>query len=142
MHGADGFRMLLPAGTYDFYAVSDNPPFSAPAFTDGKSEPLFNGIDYLWWGGADLEISTAQAGVPIVFQHRAAQVVFELTAGVGTTISELSPAHNYPPLGGAGMDLSTGVIPPAAACDTEISKMGVSGQVAQYILLPIEGDRP
>ena len=53
LSGNDGYKMYLANGIYNFYAVSDNFSTIPPSFTGQESEPLFNGIDYLWWGSSD-----------------------------------------------------------------------------------------
>lgn len=142
LQGVDGYKMYLPSGTYDFYAVSDNTAYTPPAFAGGRSEPLLNETDYLWWRGTGQDVTSSQAGVPIVFLHCAAQVVFEVAAGAGIDTAELVLAHLYPPVAGARMDLSTGTIPPATDYATTVSKMAVSDMTAQYILLPVQTAAP
>lgn len=142
LQGLDGYKMYLPAGVYDFYAVSDNTAYTPPTFAGGRSEPLRNETDYLWWRGVRQDVTSTQAGVPIVFLHCAAQVVFEVAAGAGTGTAELVLAHLYPPAPGARMDLSTGTIPPATTYAATVSKMVVSGGTAQYILLPVQAAAP
>lgn len=44
-----GYKMYLSNAIYSFYAVSCNSTSPAPTFTNGLSEPLSNGVDYLWW---------------------------------------------------------------------------------------------
>ena len=55
--GVDGYKMYLGNGIFDFYAVSDNFSTIPPTFSAGKSEPLFNGIDYLWWHNPNLDVA-------------------------------------------------------------------------------------
>ena len=44
-----GYKMYLSNAIYSFYAVSCNSTSPAPTFTNGLSEPLSNGVDYLWF---------------------------------------------------------------------------------------------
>lgn len=142
MQGIDGYRMRLPNGVYNFYAVSTNIPLRPPKFTDGVSEPLYNGFDYLWWNAQQQDVVSGQTSIPVVFLHCATQVVFEISAGQGVTINQLALAHIKPPVEGATMDLTTGIIPPATSYQTTVSKLGINGNLAQYTILPIKTDNP
>ena len=135
-----GSEMCL-SDSYNFYAVSDNFSTIPPSFTGQESEPLFNGIDYLWWGSTDQDVSSAQINIPIVFQHACTQVVVEVSAGDGIQLSRLLSATITPPVPGASMTLSTGVIPPATSYDKP-DKMGINGFLAQYIMLPLQTNDP
>lgn len=141
LSGKDGYKMYLANGIYNFYAVSDNFSTIPPSFTGQESEPLFNGIDYLWWGSTDQDVSSAQINIPIVFQHACTQVVVEVSAGDGIQLSRLLSATITPPVPGASMTLSTGVIPPATSYDKP-NKMGINGFLAQYIMLPLQTNDP
>lgn len=142
LQGINGFRMYLPGGIYNFYGVSDNTQFAAPTFTNGVSEPLFNGMDYLWWSGPQQDVTSSQSGIPVVFLHMATQVVFEVQAGQGITINQLALAHIYPSAEGARMNLADGVITPATTYSAQLFKMGINGTLAQYTMLPIVTDVP
>ena len=135
------YKMFLSNGTYNFYAVSDNFSTIPPTFTSGVSEPLFNGIDYLWWSAIQQDVNSSQINIPIVYGHVATQVVVELTGGEGITINQLVSAMITPPVVGATMDLGTGVITPATAFG-KADKMGINGLTAQYIMLPIRHSAP
>ena len=73
--GVDGYKMYLGNGIFDFYAVSDNFSTIPPTFSAGKSEPLFNGIDYLWWHNSNLDVASSQINIPIVYLHAATQQI-------------------------------------------------------------------
>lgn len=139
--GSDGYKMYLQNGIYDFYAVSDNFSTIPPTFTAGQSEPLYNGIDYLWWHSPEHDVNSTQINVPIVYLHAATQVVFNVTAGTGLTLDKLVSATITPPAPGARMEISTGEIPPATTFG-KADKMGVNGLLAQYIMLPLQTDMP
>lgn len=141
LSGNDGYKMYLANGIYNFYAVSDNFSTIPPSFTGEESEPLFNGIDYLWWGSSDQDVNSAQINIPIVFQHACTQVVIEVSAGDGVRLSRLLSATITPPVPKARMILSSGQIPPATSYDTP-DKMGINGFLAQYIMLPLQTDTP
>lgn len=139
--GSDGYKMFLTNGVYNFYAVSDNFSTIPPKFTAGKSEPLFNGIDYLWWHNSQLDVTSNQINIPILYLHTATQVVIEVSAGAGIKLDRLLSATITPPLPGASMDLATGTIPPTSNYDRP-DKMGINGSMAQYIMLPLTTTTP
>lgn len=141
--GVAGYKMYLTDGVYNFYAFSENLSYRPIKFSGGQSEPLFNGIDYLWWRGLQQDVSSQQVSVPIVFLHSATQVAFEVEAGAGVTLNQLVFAHITAPASGARMDLSTGVIPPTTSYETgPADKMGINGFLAQYIMLPLKTTTP
>ena len=139
--GVNGYKMYLGNGVFDFYAVSDNFSTIPPEFLAGKSEPLFNGIDYLWWHGPRLDVVGSQVNIPIIYLHTATQVVIEMTEADGIRLDKLVSAMITPPETGASMDLATGVIPPATKLDVP-DKMGINGSLAQYIMLPLKISTP
>lgn len=141
LQGDKGYKMYLSNGTYDFYAVSDNFSTIPPRFQNGKSEPLFNSIDYLWWNAANQDIISTQTNIPIIYLHAATQVVFEVIEGDSIKLDKLISAMITPPLPGASMDLLSGIIPPATTYD-RADKMGINGSLAQYIMLPLKTDSP
>ncbi len=140
--GYSGYKMYLPDGIYDFYGVSDNMNGLPTKFVNGQSEPLFNGIDYLWWHSPQQDIAGSRISIPIVYAHAATQIVFEISGGNGIKLSSLLSATITPPATGAAMDLFTGNIPPATEYDTQIDKMGINGFIAQYIMLPFKSTVP
>lgn len=143
LSGVDGYRMYLNDGDYDFYGFSENISYTPIKFTDGKSDRLFNGIDYLWWHAVNQDVNPSQISVPITFLHMATQVVFEVRAAEGITLDKLVGANVSAPVQGAQMDLLTGAIPPATAyISTGMDKMGVNGTFAQYIMLPLRTTSP
>ena len=139
--GTDGYKMFLDGGVYNFYAVSDNFSTIPPKFQNGISEPLFNGIDYLWWHSPEQDVISEQIQVPIVYLHAATQVVFELSSDETVQLDKLLSATITGPEPGATMNLGTGVIPPTSTYDSP-DKMGVNGLVCQYIMLPLETNNP
>lgn len=141
LSGNDGYKMYLTNGIYNFYAVSDNFSTIPPRFTNGKSEPLFNGIDYLWWHNSQLDVINPHLSIPIVYLHAATQVVVEISSGESLKVNKLISAMITPPAPGASMDLTTGTITPATTYD-RADKMGVNGLLAQYIMLPMKSSEP
>lgn len=139
--GADNYKMYLPNNTYNFCAVSENSPSFPPMFSNGESEPLSNGIDYLWWRSWQQDVISTQIHIPITFQHVATQVVIEVEAGEGVELNELLSATITPSLSGATMKLTTGTIEPATSYDLP-ENMGINGFKAQYIMLPLQTTIP
>lgn len=139
--GTEGYKMYLDEGVYNFYAVSDNFSTIPPVFRNGRSEPLFNGIDYLWWHASQQDVTSAQINIPIVYLHAGTQVVFEVTAGDSLKLDRLVSATITPPEPGESMDLQSGIIPPASTYGPA-DKMGINGFLAQYIMLPLKTDTP
>lgn len=139
--GSDGYKMYLQNGIYDFYAVSDNFSTLPPTFTDGRSEPLYNGIDYLWWHSPQQDVNSTQIHIPIIYLHAASQVVFKVSAGTGVTLNQFVSALITPPEPGASMEIATGKITPATKFG-QADKMGINGFLAQYILLPLQTTQP
>ena len=140
--GVSDYKMYLSNGIFDFYAVSVNSSSRPPVFANGTSVALQNGVDYLWWGCANYEISSSQVTVPIVFNHSATQVVIELSAGEGVVLQSVASATITPPQAGATMDLTTGVIAPATEYGTVPASMGINGLKLQYTMLPLQTDSP
>lgn len=139
--GTDGYKMYLDGGVYNFYAVSDNFSTIPPKFENGISEPLFNGIDYLWWHSTQQDVSSEQIQIPIVYLHAATQVVFELSSDENIKLDKLLSATITPPETGATMNLGTGVISSTNTYGTP-DKMGINGLICQYIMLPLETNNP
>lgn len=138
LSGIDNYQMYLPDDTYNFYGISTNASQRPPAFNNNLSEPLSNGVDYLWWGASNETVNTPRFNIPIVFAHRAVQIVFEVNEGNGITIDSLVAITTIAPEEGARMNLLTGVIPPATDNQTGfVNSMGINGMIAQSILLPI-----
>lgn len=140
--GDSGYRMLLSNGVFDFYAVSTNTSDFPPVFSNGISAALVNGVDYLWWNTDNYEVSGSQVTVPIVLNHSATQVSFEIDGGDGIYVQDIVSATITVPKPGAKMDLSTGVIPPATEYDANPAAMGINGLKLQYTMLPLQTDQP
>ena len=91
-----------------FMRVSCNSSNPAPTFTNGKSEALSNGVDYLWWHALHQDVTSSQVNIPITYQHVATQVVITITGGENITLNKVLSATITPTKPGAFMDLSTG----------------------------------
>lgn len=142
LSGIADYKMYLINGVYDLYGFSENISYSPVAFNDGLSAPLDNNIDYLWWAGLKQDVNSEQLNIPIVLNHCATQVSFEVVNGNGVQKSQLVSATITPTKPGAQLNLFEGVIPPASEYDTTIAKMGVSENVAQCMMLPLRTSTP
>lgn len=133
--------MYLSNAIYSFYAVSCNSTSPAPTFTNGLSEPLSNGVDYLWWHAVHQDIASSQINIPITYQHAATQVVVAIAGGENITLNKILSATITPPKPGAIMDLSTGIITSEVSYD-KAADMGINDFTVQYIMLPVESSSP
>ncbi len=140
--GDSGYKMSVSNGTFDFYAVSTNTSATPPVFSNGVSSALSNGVDYLWWNIDNYDIAAAQVSVPIVFNHSATQISFEIESGTGIYVQDIVSATITASKPGATMDLSDGIIPPATEYDATPAAMGINGLKLQYTMLPLKTDQP
>lgn len=134
--------LFLSNGKYSFYSISTNSAKTPPAFVNGYSEPLMNGVDYLWWRVVNYEIKAPLVIIPIYYTHSATQIVVKLTAGKGITIDELIKSEIRPSASGASMNEATGIIPQTDRYSTEIVIMGRNDLYSQYTMLPVKSDKP
>ena len=88
------------------------------------------------------DVTGAQVTVPIILNHSATQVTFEIDHGEGMYVQDIASATITVPVPGAQMDLSTGVIPPATEYDSTPASMGINGLKLQYTMLPLKTDTP
>lgn len=137
LSGVRDYKMYLPDGIYTFFAVSNNTYSTPVQFTDGKSHPLINGVDYLWANNKLQDITSQQVSLPIIYLHMATQVVFEVSSGPGLTLKQLVSATITPTKPGAQMTLVNGDIDSAGTYDSPVS-MGINKFLAQYIMLPLQ----
>ena len=133
--------MYLSNDIYSFYAVSCNSSNPAPTFTNGKSEALSNGVDYLWWHALHQDVTSSQVNIPITYQHVATQVVITITGGENITLNKVLSATITPTKPGAFMDLSTGIISSEVSYDKP-ANMGINDFTVQYIMLPLKSSDP
>lgn len=138
--GVNGYQMYLPNNTYDFYAVSNNNPTVPVTFVNGSSEPLKNGVDYLW-GKSQSQIASQATKCSFTLNHRATQVIINLTAGNGITINKLVSATITPSSVGGIMNLETGAITPSTTLGSAVN-MGVANTNCQYTMLPLNYSSP
>lgn len=140
--GVAGYKMYLNNGIYNMYAVSTNSLSNPPEVNNGKTAPLRNGVDYLWWENIEQDITTSQVHVPVVFQHVAAQVVIDIASGTSLKLDSLITATILPPTPGASLDLGTGIIEATSTYDTTPFNMGTNKFLAQAIVLPTTSTAP
>ena len=104
-----GTEMILPSGTFGFYAVSTNsttepvPAFQTsnavdgvPSATDGKVA-VQNGVDYLYAVNKDHKIAfgTETADVPLSFKHVGTQVQLTIKFGSGAHAGTEGEAKDF-----------------------------------------------
>ena len=142
LSGIGGYKMYLSNGTYNMFGVSNNSTSNPPEINNGKTVPLRNGIDYLWWENLEQDITTSQIHIPIVFQHVSVQIVIDISAGNSLQLDSLVSATILPPSPGGILDLKTGIISPAEAYDTTPFNMGKNKFLTQAIILPIVSNTP
>ncbi|MEY8708312.1 fimbrillin family protein [Bacteroides faecichinchillae] len=141
LSGIQGYKMYLSNDIYSFYAVSCNTKNPAPVFTKGISEPLSNGVDYLWWSALHQDVTSSQINIPISFQHAATQVVITIDGGENITLNKIISATITPTKPGAIMDLSTGIIS-SETTYAQAATMGINDFTIQYIMLPLKSSDP
>lgn len=139
--GMQDYKMYLNNNIYNFYAVSCNANVPAPQFNNGISQPLSNGIDYLWWRALNQDVKSSQVNIPVVYQHAATQIVVAVTEGTNITLNKILSATVTPPKPGATMNLATGVIAPESTY-TQPALMGITDFTVQYIMLPVRSTSP
>lgn len=138
--GTNNFHMYLPNNSYEFYAVSNNNTTVPITFTAGTSQPLKNGIDYLW-AKSETKVASQAADCSFTLNHRATQVLINLAPGNGITINKLVSATIAPSAEGASMNLESGVITPATTLGSAVN-MGVANTNCQYTMLPLTYSGP
>lgn len=130
--------LFIPGGSYDFYSISTNTAnlFGAN-FENGKSQPLKNGIDYLWASKKNVTINT-NTNIPFSYSHRATGIRFTVNAGSNVENMVIRSIRIGQSNEGAIMNLADGIIPPANKLSTEMAVMSVSGNTGTYIMLPLQ----
>ena len=102
-------EMILPSGTFNFYAVSTNssganvPNFPTDQASDGvptdenTTVSVQNGIDYLYAAVPEKTITfgTQKAEIPLTFKHAGAQVQLTIIFGDGAHAVDHSTAQNF-----------------------------------------------
>ena len=141
-----GSGMVLPNGTYTFYGAGTNSTSDqTPTFSGSTATSLSNGIDYLAWQYSTPVSITSSKDFIVKFEHACTQIVIKLdTAGTDKTGSnikvELVSVECTPSsIDGVSWDLISGVITPATSLSSAV-QLGMTGNYAQYIMRPLEGN--
>lgn len=107
--GVDATAMILPAGTFGFYAVSTNsaseevPTFATTA-SDGyptnnssnSTTALQNGIDYLHATAEQkIQFGTVTQEIPLKFSHKGTQVQLEIQFSASACAASAEAAANF-----------------------------------------------
>ncbi|MGL5785740.1 MAG: fimbrillin family protein [Bacteroidales bacterium] len=138
----DKDTLYLGNDIYSFYSISINSEAYPPECINGMTEPLKNGVDYLWWKSENFEIQAPVVVVPVFYVHCASQVVIQVKQGNGITLDKLQSVKIYPSANGAQMSLADGIIPPANQYASDLVEMGIADFFAQYTMLPLETVKP
>ncbi len=134
-----GSPLYLPKGLYDFYSISFNNS-SVPSLnlSSGVSQPLSNGIDYLW---ASSKSIPEGGSVQFAYSHRAVKLTIEIEEGDGVENLQVATIKITPPLATATttMELKSGNIVSSQALNNEKVSLEHYNNAANYIMLPITG---
>lgn len=128
--------IFLPKGHYDFYSVSANHSLAPNIlFTGGVSGDLANGIDYLWAGNKNTDV-TSGANVAFAYRHIACQMQIRIVDN--PRVSSLvvnSVKFTYPITFGVKLNLSSGSISSSGSV-TALNNVAGSGNTRSFICLP------
>lgn len=133
-----GAYLFIPNGIYDFYSVSSNTS-SIPliSFTNGISDGLSNGTDYLWASYKNMNIVT-NTFVPLQFSHRSAAISLSIVSGEGIISLVVNNIMISQAKEGASMTLSSGFIRAADALSADKALMIIVGNAGTFITLPVK----
>lgn len=159
--GDDSYVMYLPKGSYDFYAVSTNSATDTdiPTFTNGVSEVLKNGVDYIWAKPSATEVPNTDKVVALAFQRKAVKIIINVASGDGIELTawEASAGADNDnatitppdPSTTVKMALADGTITPATTLTTAVNmateavNTTAHTATASYIMLPLaSGQKP
>lgn len=136
--------MVVPVGTYDFYAVSLKNDTLPPSFKQNKATGLQNGIDYLWSNVTGMNINTSGSVVDLSFNHCATQFVFNIVSTqTATPISSIVFADMTvpPPSPNASWDLLTGRISQTDTIPSDVGYLSLNGLSMSLICLPYKSSK-
>lgn len=131
--------LLMPVGSYDFYAVSINSDNQEKfGLEAGKLRGLINGTDYLWATKKEMVINNS-TNVTFDFRHKAVAIELDFFAGNG--IDSLSVINVLAAMSveGGELLLSSGEITPSASLSSGMGKVGVYRNTCSWIMLPLSG---
>lgn len=139
-----GSPMILPVGSYNFFAVSTKNDTLPPTFTSNQATGLKNGIDYLWCGLQDQSVSANASVIDLTFTHSSSQLVFNIIncdtlSSIDTILyaGTVAPA----PSDTSVWNLLTGKIAQLTADPSVILDASVNKLTMSYIFLPFETQR-
>lgn len=128
--------LILPKGYYDFYSTSINSPNPMNiSFTNGISQELSNGVDYLWAGSKGVLVNNG-ANVSFTYYHLACLI--NISISTNGNVSNLSLNYvnfRFPSTNGVVMNLAEGTVNPATSVSSYTIVPG-SGNTRSIICLP------
>ena len=120
--------LSLTAGHYEFYAIgigSSNADVPVITNTDyGSSKDLVNGVDYIYCGHEDDDI-TGPTTLELIFNHICSQIIINVTASTGLTIDSIISASITQPTPGT-FYLFTGIMTTSQTFMTSSIDMNVN----------------
>lgn len=157
--GDNSYVMYLPKGSYDFYAVSTNSATDTdiPTFTNGVSEVLKNGVDYIWAKPSATEVPNTDKVVALAFQRKAVKIIINVASGDGIELTAWEAGADNDnatitppdPSTTVKMALADGTITPATTLTTAVNmateavNTTAHTATASYIMLPLaSGQKP
>ena len=139
-----GSPLIVPVGSYDFYATSQKIDTAPPSFINNVTYDLRNGIDYLWCGVEDQAIGSMGTTVDLTFTHCATQLVFNIINidSVATLDSIIYASMSAPLIQDSiyKWSLLTGIINQAEAKITDILYLDIDSLVISGICMPFIND--
>lgn len=142
---ANDFTLYLAAGYYDFYAISANSSsLNGLEFKMGQSNPLKNGVDYLWAQSRDITICS-HSNIQFNFIHAATSIVIEVSLLIDSLADlryvELSRVLIGVPDTVQTLNLANGKITLSSSITAPKEEMKIDSNRASYILLPLQKER-
>ena len=143
LNPVDGTQMIVPTGTYSFYAACVNTPTgdAVPVFSSGKASGLKNNIDYVWGSKNSFTPSDNANNVSFTLTHSCTQVIVRLIPATGITVQDVTMAITPSDPTGCIWNLMNGQIAPSTAVLSDTQNMGVtktdSGTYGQLTMIPL-----
>ena len=142
--------MELPTVDYSLYAAGVNTVNSAvPVFTDGYATDIQNGLDYVWEGIWNIDVTDASDTINLVMSHCCTELLVDLVVESSITVDSISSVTITPPiLTGIKWSLfNSGTIDYADSINANTSNMVDMGFTktdhgfrAAYVMVPINFD--
>lgn len=140
--------MMLYPNTYSLYAVGVNDVNTAvPIFNTGVATNIQNGLDYIWCGKWNVDVTEGNDTITIDFQHCCTQIQVNLVVESGITVNSVTSVSLTPPdLTDISWDMfNQGAIGPSDSINVNTDDMiGMGfkktafGFRAAYIMVPIK----